>query len=102
MRLEDIVVVIDGKKIAVSLSEEDGWYEFTPVDPNDEEACVAASNACDTYYAYRDAQVDSDGMGGYAYVDPWDRLVEWLRDQFGNDCVTYRKVVEEGDEGKVY
>lgn len=52
---------------------------------------------------FRDAQFGHDeGAGGIVSVDPWFRLVEWVRNQFGYDCVTYRRVVEEGDEGKVY
>lgn len=103
MRLEDIVATIDGAHVRVTLSEDDGWWEFSPVDADDEASIEAAAKASDLQATYRDAQFGRDeGAGGLASVDPWDRLVEWLRNMFGNDCVTYRKVAEEGDEGKVY
>jgi len=102
MKLEDVVVTIDGKKIAVALSEEDGWYEFTPVDRDDEEASVAADMANDAQATYRNALAELGEANGGRAVDPWDRMVEWLRDQFGDDAVTFKRVAEEGDAGKVY
>lgn len=103
MRLEDIVVMIDGKKVRATISEDDGWWEFSPVDADDEASIEAATKASDLQATYRDAQFGRDeGLGGLMSVDPWYRLVEWLRDQFGDDSVTYRRVDEEGDRGRVY
>lgn len=103
MRLEDIVVTIDGKKVHATLSEDDGWWEFSPVDADDEDATAAAAKASELQATYRDAQFGRDeGAGGLVSVDPWNRLVEWLRNQFGDDSVTFKMVAEEGDAGKVY
>lgn len=103
MRLEDIVATIDGKKVRATLSEDDGWWEFSPVDADDEDATAAAAKASELQATYRDAQFGRDeGAGGLVSVDPWNRLVEWLRNQFGDDAVTFKRVAEEGDAGKVY
>lgn len=102
MKLEDVVVTIDGKKIAVALSDDDGWYEFTPVEKDDEEAVEAAERAFDTQATYRNALAELGEANDGRAVDPWDRMIEWLRDQFGDDAVTFKRVAEEGDAGKVY